>query len=395
MENKKKDILIVSNYFPPETGAASNRIFSLAEQLKNHHYNVRVVSPLPNYPYGKVLKAYRGKFKVNEVFKGVKVTRLFIVASKSKQKIIRLLSSLSFAVTLFFYILFAKTPKRFIIQCSPLFVGYFAVLACRLRGKEIILNVSDLWPLAGLEMGILNEGFYYRILQKMEAFIYRHSKTIIGQSNEILSHVKKTTDCTRKFLFLYRNFPQFQIPEISEYSQSNQSPFKIVYAGLIGVAQGIETICKEVKFPSEMEFHIYGDGPMAEDVNECIKDRENIFYHGSLDREVLHQTLTEYDATLIPLKNRIYGSVPSKIFEYAKLGLPIIYFSDGEGANVVEDLGLGVAVREINYQLLEDQLSKILNHKDFLPSKKEIVNNAKFHFDLEKQFNDFEKKCLI
>ncbi|SEA49397.1 glycosyltransferase family 4 protein [Psychroflexus halocasei] len=394
MGSKNKDILIVSNYFPPETGAASNRIFSLAEKLSKHQYNVKVISPLPNYPHGKVLKTYRGKFKVKETFKSIDVTRLFVVASKSSNKIIRLLSSLSFAITLFFYILFAKTPNRFIIQCSPLFVGFLAVLACKLKNKEIILNVSDLWPLAGLEMGILNDGFYYRILQKMESFIYKNSKKIIGQSNEILSHIKRTANCDDKFLFLYRNFPQFKRPELVSSSHTSSTRFRIVYAGLIGVAQGIETICKEVNFPSQMEFHIYGDGPMTQDLKEYINNKENIFYHGSLKREELHHILMTYDATLIPLKNRIFGSVPSKIFEYAKLGLPIIYFSDGEGANIVEDLNLGVAIREINYQLLENQFIKILNQKEVLPSKKEVLEIAEHHFNLEKQFNDFDRNCL-
>lgn len=388
----EKEILIITTYFPPETGAASNRMMALASQLKKNGYKVSVVSPLPNYPQGKVFKNYKNRFRVNENYEDISVTRLFIYASKSSNKFIRLFSILSYALVLFFYLLFSKTPKRFIIQCSPLFVGFFAVMAGKIRRKSIILNVSDLWPLAGLEMGIFSRGFYYNLLEKTELFIYKNSQVIIGQSEEILKHVDKRLSVHSKTLFLYRNFPDFEIKTIPEKTEKTE--YKFVYAGLIGVAQGIEEICKNVEFPENSSFHIYGDGPMADEVESICLEKEGVIYHGSLSRHALHEKLQTYDATIIPLKNRIYGSVPSKIFEYSKLGLPILFFSDGEGADLVEKLGLGVSQRELDYNKLEQKVYKIVNGEINLPLKEIILELSKQHFNIEKQFEDFEKKCL-
>ena len=58
-------ILIISNYFPPETGAASNRIATLATGLKDKGWDVSVLCPLPNYPDGKIFSEYKGKIKYN------------------------------------------------------------------------------------------------------------------------------------------------------------------------------------------------------------------------------------------------------------------------------------------------------------------------------------------
>ncbi|HEX9828289.1 MAG TPA: glycosyltransferase WbuB, partial [Flavobacteriaceae bacterium] len=58
-----KDILIITSYFPPEIGAASHRIFQLAEGLQKHDFKVEIITPLPNYPTGKVFEGYKGKFK--------------------------------------------------------------------------------------------------------------------------------------------------------------------------------------------------------------------------------------------------------------------------------------------------------------------------------------------
>lgn len=389
---QKGDILIISNYFPPETGAASNRIFSLAKMLKDNGYIPTVVSPLPNYPKGKVFKGYKNKLFKTDNYSSILTKRLFIFPSNSTNKFIRLFSMLSFCFSLIIYVLIAKTPSKFIIQCSPLFVGYFAVIAGKLKGKEIILNVSDLWPKAGLEMGILKEGKYYNILLYMESFIYKHSHKIIGQSNEILNHIRSILGDNTKPLFLYRNFPFFSKPEIIE--NDNNDVFRIVYAGLIGVAQGIESIVKEVKFPENFEFHIYGDGPLSKRVaNECKKNNR-LYYHGSLKREDLHKTIACFDATLIPLKNRIYGSVPSKIFEYAKLGLPIIYFSDGEGAEIIESLKIGITQREIDYRSLEQKLMKLSKGEFRLPEKTFVQETAFQEFNVKRQFRSFQKDIL-
>ncbi|QTY26407.1 hypothetical protein [Flavobacterium sp. CS20] len=139
-----RKITIITSYFPPETGARSNRIFSLAKQFQKNNYDVKVLSPLPNYPTGKVYNQYRGKLVYKELFKGIVVVRLFIVASKSANKFKRLFSILSYAFSVFFYLLFKKTSNNIIIQCSPLFIGFFAVLGARLKSKKIVLNVSDL-----------------------------------------------------------------------------------------------------------------------------------------------------------------------------------------------------------------------------------------------------------
>ena len=58
---KDKDILVITNYFPPEKGAASNRMYSLVKGLSENNYSVSVVCPLPNYPLGKIADEYRGK----------------------------------------------------------------------------------------------------------------------------------------------------------------------------------------------------------------------------------------------------------------------------------------------------------------------------------------------
>src|ERR1043165_4486335 len=98
-------ILIVSNYYPPEKGAAANRIEQLSLKLRQNDYDVSVVCPLANYPKGELFPGYKGKFSKTENLAGITVKRLWIYPSNSKNILKRILSIFSFSVMLFFFLL--------------------------------------------------------------------------------------------------------------------------------------------------------------------------------------------------------------------------------------------------------------------------------------------------
>lgn len=378
--SKKKEILLITNYFPPEKGAAPNRMFSLASELGNSGYEISVVCPLPNYPTGRVFKNYRKKLFVKEKTDYGKVYRIWVWPSNSSNKLIRLISMFSFSFSLIFFFLFKRLPKKVFIQYSPIFIGFTGVFLSKLFSKKVVLNVSDLWPLAGKEMGVLNDGFYYSQLLKIEKYCYKKSDLIIGQSEEILDHVMKFE--LNKDLFLYRNIPNFKASTPRANNQSEN--IKIVYAGLLGVAQGIYQACTNIQFTEKISFHIYGSGPEAEKIKNLKKD--HIYFHGEVERDVLHKVLQEYQIAFIPLTNRIYGSVPSKIFEYSRLGLPVLYMAGGEGERLVNENELGWTLSVNDWSALQSFVNQ-LNQKvlEKFP-KNNVQKNAMEGFDFNEQF---------
>lgn len=378
-----KEILIITNYFPPEKGAASNRIYSLAEGLGQAGFKVKVVCPLPNYPTGKIFNDFSGKISTTENSSFGVIKRLWIWPSNSANKFLRLLSMLSFSFSLILFFIFSKTPKIIFIQYSPVFVGFTGVLLGRLFKKKIILNVSDLWPLAGLEMGLLKKGRYYSLLQKMEKYCYRNANLIIGQSEEILAHVQRFN--LKKKTFLYRNIPAFNPPSIKKKQSSDE--IKIVYAGLLGVAQGINEVCQRISFPENISLHIYGAGPEAEKIKHLNK--RNIYFYGEMERKKLHTELQNYDIAFIPLIKRIYGSVPSKIFEFTRLGLPVLYFAGGEGGEIVKNESLGWVVPAQDFKALQEFINTISEENLQQFPKEMIQKNSTSAFDFHKQFENF------
>lgn len=390
-----KEILIISNYYPPEKGAAANRIEQLALKLHQNNYKVSVLCPLGNYPKGELFPEYKDKFFVTENKENITVKRLWIYPSVSKNIFKRTLSVLSFSSMLFFYLLFQKTPSKVIVQSPPLLLSFIAVFVLSFQRKKIILNVSDLWPLAAIELKALKEdSISHKILLLLERFIYSKANLILGQSQEIISHVQSIfpeIEC-----HLYRNFPDHPSREINLRTNENQ-PIKLFYAGLLGVAQGVLELCEKINLENlPIEFHVFGDGSEKSEIENYVLQypQKKIVFHGMQERSILHQKIHEFDIALVPLTTRIYGSVPSKIFEYGSLGFPILYSGGGEGETIVKDNHLGWVVPVGDFENLNATLIEIAKtgKSEIIEKKKQVINYSKKNFNLDFQMNELIEK---
>jgi len=383
-----KEIVIISNYYPPEKGAAANRIEQLALKLKQNNYKVSVLCPLGNYPKGELFPEYKGKFSVTENREGITVKRLWIYPSVSKNLLVRLISVLSFSMSLFFYLLLKKTPHKVVVQSPPLLLSLISVLVLSWKKKKIILNVSDLWPLAAIELNaIKKDSFSHKFSLFMERCIYKKATTVLGQSNEIITHIHSIFP--EKRCYLYRNFPDHKVAEMELETIENQ-PIKLFYAGLLGIAQGVLELCQKIDLEGlNIELHLFGEGAEKKSLEALISsaNERKIFFHGMMERNDLHKKLTTFDIAIVPLKVRIYGSVPSKIFEYSALGFPILYFGGGEGETIVEENNLGWVASVGDYSDLNSKLKTIseFTRLDLENMKKSVWETSNSIFDLDGQ----------
>jgi glycosyltransferase involved in cell wall biosynthesis len=231
----------------------------------------------------------------------------------------------------------------------------------------------------------------------MERFIYKKATLVLGQSNEIMSHIHSFF--SEKKTYLYRNFPDHQVAKINFETLENQ-PIKLFYAGLFGVAQGVLELCEKIDLAGlNIELHLFGDGAEKIQIETLIqsKTEQIIFFHGMLERKDLHEKLQDFDIAIVPLKTRIYGSVPSKIFEYSSLGFPILYFGGGEGETIVEENKLGWVAQVGDFEALNNKLVLIskLDKNELFLMKKAVFNQSKKVFNLDSQIKELIEKDVF
>lgn len=389
-------LVILTQYYYPEIGAPQNRLYELAAGLKDKGWEIAVITGMPNYPSGKIFEDYKGRFVYQEDISGIRIRRYWLYASNSKRAFPRILSMISFSVFSMLAWRFIRREKYdfIFVESPPLTLGITGILLSRLTKAKLIFNASDLWPLSAMELGYLSPGRVYKLLERAERFIYRKAFICTGQSDETVRHL---TEKGAKRTFLFRNGVDPDRFKINQRSV-NSGNVKLVYAGLLGVAQGVLEICKSTNFAAlDAEFHIYGDGPEKDSIISFLKlnDGNGVHFHGSVTRDEIPQILAAYDASLIVLVKNIYGAVPSKVYESMAAGLPIMFLGYGEGRKIVEQYDLGWTSDPGDYAALSEIILRLHNKTEELEVKrKNCLKASRAVFNRKVQIDALHKYLL-
>lgn len=403
-------ILIVSCSYYPEIGAAPVRITNMAEGLKEMGCQVDVLSCMPNYPKARIFDAYKGKAFLHEQISGVDIYRYIHYPSNSTKLFPRAISMVSFGIMLWLFGFRIKkicSYDRVIIQTPPIISAWSAMILLKgLYRRKTILNISDLWPLSAVELGAVRAGSrMHKILCWIEKSLYRHADAICGQSQEILDHVQSI--CGNKPSFLYRNLQKVavSIPTVEKFPRTDG--FQIVYAGLLGIAQDILSIIRQINFKQlDCQFHLYGAGNQAEEIADYLKEHpdSNVSLHGTLPKKELSVILPRYHASIVPLTTTIRGAVPSKIFDLIAARVPILFCGGGEGAQIVEKYGVGLTSAPSDYSSLMKNIKILsgMSSEEYaqMISQETDACNGDFSFDKQMQrlrafLSDLDKKCSL
>lgn len=388
-------ILVISFYYPPEMGAAPSRISNMVEGLLKEGAQVEVLTCLPNYPIGQIFEGYRHCLKRCETINGVKIYRYWTYSSISKKPLARLASMLVFSLALWLFGLKISTVKSYdqiIIQSPPLMVGFSAMLlfACIYR-KTTLLNISDLWPTSAVELGsIKKDSFYYKTLAMMERFVYRHASVYQGQSQEIIDHVEAFGFA--KPHFLYRNLQPSHLVG-GQQPSADRTCLRLVYAGLLGVAQDILGMIEHVDFKQlGAELHIYGGGNQAEAIEAYVKTHDcGVYCHGYKSKDEITRLLSSYHGSIVPLAVAIKGAVPSKIFDLLPHGTPVLFSGGGEGEQIINNYGFGFVSPPGNYEALKQNIIKLknLSNADYLSLRKHCIEASQQEFSFNEQIQRY------
>jgi colanic acid biosynthesis glycosyl transferase WcaI len=347
---------VLTQYYPPETGAPQARLSHLAEAFARQGHEVVVLTAMPNYPRGRVFEGYGGVFR-RETRNGVTVLRSWIYPTQSVGRVRRLLNYFSF-VGSSILVGSVKLPKLdyLVTESPPLFLGIAGYLLARRTGARWIFNVSDLWPESAVRLGVIGPGAALRASERLEAFCYRKAWLVTGQSREILADVEARFPGTSTYLLsngvdTEMFGPERRSPE-SRRRLADDAPYNgacvAVYAGLHGIAQGLDQVLDAaIELKDEtIQFVLVGEGPEKARLvaRAAGMGVGKVRFLDSLSREEMPALMASADVAIVPLKLRLPGAVPSKLYEAMGSGAPVVLVAEGESASIVNETGAGIVV---------------------------------------------------
>lgn len=404
-------LLILTQYFPPEVGAPQNRLYELAVRLCKMGVEVAVLTAMPNYPQMEIYEAYRNKNYHYEEMQGLKVHRAPIHVSKSKSTINRLRNYFSFVLSSA-RVGRSKLENFDLLLCEspPLFLGYSAMYLARKKKAKLIFNVSDLWPESAEKLGVVNNRFFLKLAYNLEARLYRRSVLVTGQTQGICANIKQRFPEVKTYWL--PNGVDLDYYDPSKVANTNwrertgiaQNDFVFLYAGIIGIAQGLEIILRAAvhfKLNTEIKFVLMGAGPEKDKLLGLKHDLklENVLFLDAVTKSEMPLVLKNINAAIIPLRklDLFLGAIPSKIFENLAMEIPILLGVDGEARELFINQGKsGIYFEPENLQQLSDGVETFVKDKELakqLGKNGRQFVNANFNRDnIARSFMELLKK---
>ena len=368
--------LLLTQYYPPEPGTASQKMSEMAEHLQGNGHEVTVVTGFPNYPEGALYEGYRRKLLQPEQINGVKVFRTFLLVSRRRRSFgPRMKSYLSFMLSSIYGSLRAGRHDLVYVYSPPLFLGVSAYLISRLYRAPFILDVHDLWPKAPVELGILKSPGLIWMARKMEKFIYSKARHVFFYSHRMRQDVvgdgcpQEKTEVHPLWVDtdFFKPATEDQAARIrQEYALGDR--FVIMYTGNLGLPQGLDTAVECARLLKERGLGQYllvfvGGGAELDRLQQLSRDYglDNVLFIPPKPVSAMPAFMAASDVLLLHLDKALFrmGTIPGKLLTYMAAGRPVLAGLEGESADIVNRTGCGVVVEPRNVEAMTDGVVKL------------------------------------
>jgi glycosyltransferase involved in cell wall biosynthesis len=353
-------ILILTQYFPPEAGAAQNRLHDLATRLCLSGHSVTVLTALPSYPKGEIFEEFRGRLAMTENVRGMRIVRAWLYVTKKTTFSRRILNYLSFAISSCIAGIFATGSADIVfVESPPLFLGISGYILSKLKRAKFVLNISDLWPESAVALGILRNERLIWWATRVEEGLYHRASFVTGQTEGIVNSIRRRCGGVEVALLTNGVSPEFiQAAEgwrgrraHAQIELGLSDKFVVGYAGLHGLVYGLDVVLEVARCLTEIpeiSFMLVGDGPEKTRLEDKARQQKlvNVFFYPSQPASRMPEILAAMNVTLITLKRHelFKGTLPSKLFEAMGAGIPIIAAMEGEAQLVIERAHCGICV---------------------------------------------------
>jgi len=386
-------ILFLTQYFPPEMGAAPNRLFYFAKRFAEMGHSVTVLTALPNYPEGAIFAGYGGHWVMEEQCEGIRVIRVWIYATKSKGFLRRLANYFSFVFSsALLGLRKAGEQDVVVVESPPLFLGLSGLVFKLAKRAKLVFNVSDLWPASAIAMGMVRNRWVIKASVALEAFLYRCSDLITGQTKRIVQDIQSRVP-EKPVELITNGIDMEALPDypagVTERKRTFgwQGKFIVGYAGVHGLAQRLETVVAAAELlcaQPEITFVLFGDGPDKDKLVALAGARilTNIRFYPPQPKAQVLDIVSCFDVALVPLRKLelFHGALPSKMFEAMGVGVPVVASVLGEARELLDEAGGGICVQPEDPQGIADAILRL--YKDH--SLREIMGAKARQYVIQK-----------
>jgi glycosyltransferase involved in cell wall biosynthesis len=373
-------ILYASQYFPPEMGAPSARVYELSREWVRAGADVTVLTGFAHHPTGIKAPGDRWRLTRREEVDGIDVVRSYVYAAANRGTARRMVSYASFMAS-------AAVIGRMRISRPDIVVATSPQLLCACAGYALaktyrvpfVFEVRDLWPESILAVDAMRDNFLVRSLKGVASHLYRNSSRIVTVGEGY-----------RRQIHLLYGIPEEDmdvIPNGIDPSLFSPGPrdneirkelgwgdrLVVLYVGTHGMAHALHVVleaAQRYRDDPDKLFVFVGEGARKEDLKRQAAELKlsNVQFIDQQPKNRIPLFYAACDIGLVTLrKTPLFQEVlPSKIFEYLGMERPVVISVDGEARALVERAGAGVFVEAENVDALVGAIGELAEKREDL-----------------------------
>jgi glycosyltransferase involved in cell wall biosynthesis len=327
-------VMILSNGFAPDL-----RVAREMRCLTQHQFRISLVA-----------WDRRREFQPCEELNGITIYRIHAVHSDYAVGWKQL-----FQIRKFWQLAWRKAMdlKPDCIHCHDLDTLYVGYRLKKQLGCNLVFDAHEHYP---AQMTLYLPKIFYYGLSGLQAYLLRSVDAIITASTVLSGEIKLkvakpvVTVGNYQPLNIFDQVDGNDIRRIYKALNPNANGLSVAYIGGFTRNRALEPFIAAAGLLPQVQFHLWGDGPQRNDVENRKQRYNNVHYHGWLNADEVPLYFKSMDVIYYGLKADYPGAkynAPNTLTQAMAAGRPVIANDIGDLGRIIKETGCGLLLDDL------------------------------------------------
>lgn len=364
----RRELLIVSQVYPPDPAAVGQHLADIAEAMVQRGWRVTVYTARRGYDDPAV------RYISREFRAGVNVHRLPLSSFGKASIVIRLVAQLLFVAQALPRVICHSRVACLLVSTSPPFAGFFGAVAAAIRRVPLVWWVMDVNPDQLVAVGRIRAGSWaVRVFDWMNRRALAAARGVIVLDRRMAAVMQQKSPVPISMHVI----PPWAGTEPEGTVTPTDNPFRdslrcdgqlvVMYSGNHAMTSPLATLLAAIQsigVPGGLQFVFVGGGSGKADVAKLISERPELPVRSLpyQPREALPFSLAAADVHVVSLADEAVGLVhPCKLYGAMAAGRPVIAIAPADSyiGEIVAAHGIGWRVSHGDVAGMEAVLQEV------------------------------------